>query len=77
MTIFQKAKIFLITIFVLFPNSSAFAHGGSDEEYTNDVISETAVTDKFSLTDFFVIATPIILILGFFLYTFLSKKKLD
>jgi hypothetical protein len=70
-------KISFLSILPLLYTNIASAHGGAEDEFTNETTQITVPKEGFSITDMLVIAMPVALILGFVIFTYLNKNKTD
>lgn len=70
-------KISFLSILPALCTNIASAHGGSEDEFTDETTQITVPKEGFSITDILVIAMPVVLILGFVIFTYLNKNKTD
>lgn len=70
-----KLSFFAVLPF-LFSNIAS-AHGGVEDEFTEETTQLSIPEEGFGITDLLVIALPVMLILGFVIFTFLNKNKTD
>jgi hypothetical protein len=70
-------KISFLLLLPLLYTNIASAHGGAEDEFTDETTQITVPKEGFSITDMLVIAMPVVLILGFVIFTYLNKNKTD
>jgi len=70
-------KLSFFTVLPFLFTNTASAHGGADDEFTEETTQVSIPEEGFSITDLLVIALPVMLILGFFIFTYLNKNKTD
>jgi len=67
---------FLSVLPFLFTNTAS-AHGGAEDEFTEETTQLSVPEEGLGITDLLVIAMPVMLILGFVIFTYLNKNKTD
>jgi hypothetical protein len=70
-----KLSFFAVLPFLFTNNASA--HGGVEDEFTEETTQVSIPEEGLSFTDLLVISLPVMLILGFVIFTYLNKNKTD
>lgn len=77
MAIKLVTKLSFFTVLPFLFTNNASAHGGAEDEFTEETTQLSIPEEGFNITDLLVIALPVMLILGFVIFTYLNKNKTD